>query len=142
MGDSPSSHFLQCYAWLSVSRGWEAKRERETPPVCLPQGTLQLERTPLSFSSLPFSIPPFPFSLCRVACLSSLPCSIWAWEGWISPPCMSLDNIWIATGGGRGLERRTEAARTKEKERKYRLHPGGFHHSCQRLAILENNGQR
>lgn len=104
MGDSPSSHFLQCYAWLSVSRGWEAKRERETPPVCLPQGTLQLERTPLSFSSLPFSIPPFPFSLCRVACLSSLPCSIWAWEGWISPPCMSLDNIWIATGGGRGLE--------------------------------------
>ena len=42
----------------------------------------------------------------------------------------------MVAGGKRGLGRRT-----REKQRKYWLHPGGFHHSRQLLAILENGGE-
>lgn len=68
------SCFLQCCAWLSVQqRGGGGERERERLHQPSPQGT---QRTPLL---LVF------FSFCIVLESSSLLCTIWALEGWISP---------------------------------------------------------
>lgn len=94
-------------------------KERERDSISLSatgDSTARAHPPSSSSSSPPFSVPPF---LSASVLETALPPCL-AQSGFVKagyPPCMSLDNIWTVAGGERGLE--TEAARAREKERKY-----------------------